>query len=51
VKRELWPWLLVAALLVFVGDVAARRWPEKQMVSLAPAKPHRTIKAASGLIA
>ena len=30
VERELWPWLLIAALLVFVGDVAARRWPEKQ---------------------
>jgi Ca-activated chloride channel family protein len=30
VERELWPWLLIVALLVFVGDVAARRWPEKQ---------------------
>jgi uncharacterized membrane protein len=30
VERELWPWLLLAALLVFVADVTARRWPEKQ---------------------
>jgi uncharacterized membrane protein len=30
VERELWPWLLLLALLVFVGDVAARRWPEKE---------------------
>ncbi len=29
VERELWPWLLLLALLVFIGDVAARRWPEK----------------------
>lgn len=32
VERELWPWLLLAALLVFVADVAARRWPEKEGV-------------------
>lgn len=30
VERELWPWLLLAAALVLVADVAARRWPEKQ---------------------
>ncbi len=30
VERELWPWLLIAGLFVFVADVAARRWPEKQ---------------------
>ena len=29
VERELWPWLLIAALFVFVADVAARRWPKK----------------------
>jgi Ca-activated chloride channel family protein len=29
VERELWPWLLLAALLLWVGDVAARRWPEQ----------------------
>ncbi len=27
-ERELWPWLVLAALLLFVADVAARRWPE-----------------------
>ena len=32
VERELWPWLLIAALFVFVADVAARRWPEKEVV-------------------
>ena len=28
-ERELWPWLLLLALFLWVGDVAARRWPEK----------------------
>lgn len=31
VERELWPWLLLLALLVFVADVVARRWPEKEV--------------------
>lgn len=26
---ELWPWLSLAALLWFVGDVGVRRWPER----------------------
>ena len=30
VERELWPWLLLLATFVFVADVAARRWPEKE---------------------
>jgi hypothetical protein len=30
VERELWPWLLLAALLIFMADVAARRWPENE---------------------
>ncbi len=38
VERELWPWLLLAALLVFVGDVAARRWPEKEISRIASSK-------------
>jgi Ca-activated chloride channel family protein len=29
VERELWPWLLLLAIFLWVGDVAARRWPEK----------------------
>jgi uncharacterized membrane protein/uncharacterized protein YegL len=28
VEIELWPWLALAALLLFVGDVAVRRWPD-----------------------
>jgi uncharacterized membrane protein len=28
-ERELWPWLLGAALLLFIADVAARRLPER----------------------
>ena len=31
VERELWPWLLMMALVVFVGDVAVRRWPERKV--------------------
>ncbi len=27
-ERELWPWLALAGLLIFVGDVGIRRWPE-----------------------
>ena len=30
VDRELWPWLLLLSLVVFVADVAVRRWPEKE---------------------
>jgi len=26
-ERELWPWLLSLALLIFLGDVALKRWP------------------------
>ncbi len=26
-EHELWPWLALAALLLFVGDVGIRRWP------------------------
>jgi len=33
VERELWPWLLLLAALVLVGDVAARRWPEKEALT------------------
>ncbi len=29
-ERELWPWLIAAALLLFVGDVASRRWPDQR---------------------
>jgi hypothetical protein len=36
VERELWPWLLIAALFVFVADVAARRWPEKEVRTQSP---------------
>jgi uncharacterized membrane protein len=32
VERELWPWLLMLAAFVLVADVAARRWPEKEML-------------------
>ena len=46
VERELWPWLLLAALLVFVGDVAARRWPEKQAPPLTPSEPKRAKREA-----
>lgn len=28
-EYELWPWLALLALLIFVGDVGVRRWPEK----------------------
>jgi uncharacterized membrane protein len=38
VERELWPWLLLLAVLVFVADVAARRWPEKEARPLADKK-------------
>ena len=31
-ERELWPWLASLALLLFLGDVALKRWPR-------PAKP------------
>jgi hypothetical protein len=27
-ERELWPWLALIGLLIFVGDVGMRRWPE-----------------------
>jgi len=37
VQSELWPWLLGLALLLFVADVAARRWPEND----APLRPAR----------
>jgi Ca-activated chloride channel homolog len=29
-ERDLWPWLIGAALALFVADVAARRWPDSQ---------------------
>ena len=29
-ESELWPWLVMAALAVFLADVAARRWPETE---------------------
>lgn len=38
VERELWPWLLLLAALIFVGDVAARRWPEKETLPAMEAK-------------
>ena len=38
VDRELWPWLLLLSLLVFVADVAVRRWPEKETIRSMPAK-------------
>jgi len=45
VERELWPWLLIAALFVLVADVAARRWPEKEIV-LARAKEKNSNRIA-----
>lgn len=30
VERELWPWLIAAATLLFLADVATRRWPERE---------------------
>ena len=33
-ERELWPWLVAAALALFVADVAAKRWPDNH--TLAP---------------
>jgi len=27
-ERELWPWLTALALLLFLGDVALKRWPQ-----------------------
>ena len=42
-ERELWPWLIALALLLFVADVAARRWPE----NLPKTTPPRTPKSAS----
>jgi uncharacterized membrane protein len=36
-ERELWPWLVGIALLLFVADVAAKRWPEAST----PPSPHR----------
>jgi Ca-activated chloride channel homolog len=50
VERELWPWLLITALLAFVGDVAARRWPEKEAVPLA-ASPVRRVKKEEAVAA
>ena len=31
--RQLWPWLLVLALLVYFGELVYRRWPTRNFVS------------------
>ncbi len=46
----MWPWLLLLALLVFVGDVAARRWPEKQAAPLAATPAKRKKEEAPVLV-
>lgn len=33
IEWELWPWLAGLALLLFLGDVASRRWPDNQFLS------------------
>ncbi len=35
-KKELWPWLAILALILFVGDVALRRWPKPAPASRPP---------------
>ncbi|MDQ3625361.1 MAG: VWA domain-containing protein, partial [Verrucomicrobiota bacterium] len=32
-ERELWPWLIGLALLLFVADVAGKRWPDPRAVA------------------
>ena len=27
-EQELWPWLALAALILFIADVANKRWPD-----------------------
>ncbi|XHR28958.1 MAG: VWA domain-containing protein [Chthoniobacteraceae bacterium] len=36
VERELWPWLALLALLLFIADVAAKRWPDNAALSRPP---------------
>jgi uncharacterized membrane protein/uncharacterized protein YegL len=40
-ERDLWPWLIGAALLLFVLDVGARRWPEDFL----PPTPRHPLRA------
>jgi hypothetical protein len=45
-ERELWPWLASLALLLFLGDVALKRWqrPARSAAGLPP--PHPSIVAS-----
>lgn len=45
-EKELWPWLASLALLVFLADVALRRWP-KPVARLVPPVPPMRKKEAS----
>lgn len=36
VEWELWPWLALAALLLFIADVAAKRWPASRFQTQTP---------------
>lgn len=36
VERELWPWLALLALLLFLADVALKRWPDNAALTASP---------------
>lgn len=40
-EKELWPWLAALALVIFVGDVALRRWPKPSIPSRPPTVSRR----------
>lgn len=47
VERELWPWLAGVALLLFLADVAAKRWPDASRFRSKPAanrQPSKPLK-------
>ena len=49
VESELWPWLLGLAALLFVFDVAAKRWPERAAALASPGRGARTQPTAQAV--
>ena len=51
VEHELWPWLLLVALGLWIADVGVRRWPEKAAPPKDSARKTRVPTAGKGALA